>query len=87
MNAAFNPLNFNPRSPHGERLYQFANIVDADNISIHAPRTGSDVRHVGGGTIYAAISIHAPRTGSDQRPKKKDQKNLISIHAPRTGRD
>ena len=33
---------FNPRSPHGERLYQFANIVDADNISIHAPRTGSD---------------------------------------------
>ena len=34
--------NFNPRSPHGERL----NVKDAEvkslDISIHAPRTGSD---------------------------------------------
>ena len=79
-------VNFNPRSPHGERRcrhnceYCYArfqstlpargatrqpqanrHVVD---ISIHAPRTGSDaadadVRH------FAHISIHAPRTGSD----------------------
>ena len=35
-------LNFNPRSPHGERrkLLQLAN--GAIYISIHAPHTGSD---------------------------------------------
>ena len=35
--------DFNPRSPHGERLVQVGAYrhVKAD-ISIHAPRTGSD---------------------------------------------
>ena len=60
---------------------------DFVQISIHAPRTGSDhlpIRSV----PLAGISIHAPRTGSDttdgdaQAPPRK-----ISIHAPRTGSD
>ena len=35
-------------------------------ISIHAPRTGSDIatRTLG---VFLPISIHAPRTGSDRR--------------------
>ena len=57
------------------------------DISIHAPRTGSDARpdQCHG---HAAISIHAPRTGSD--PKATTWSFLfspISIHAPRTGSD
>ena len=36
-------LDFNPRSPHGERpLISVLNILHAGAISIHAPRTGSD---------------------------------------------
>ena len=35
------------------------------SISIHAPRTGSDLKSVCYGRIYY-ISIHAPRTGSDR---------------------
>ena len=34
--------HFNPRSPHGERLDASRSFVIGRNISIHAPRTGSD---------------------------------------------
>ena len=34
--------HFNPRSPHGERLYPIGGEGAKVNISIHAPRTGSD---------------------------------------------
>ena len=37
------PVNFNPRSPHGERLFRFRRERRRRVISIHAPRTGSDV--------------------------------------------
>ena len=56
-------------------------------ISIHAPRTGSDVVNDYGRSIPHAISIHAPRTGSDARFQIKTGLILISIHAPRTGSD
>ena len=38
--------NFNPRSPHGERLDGNAEIQVNDIISIHAPHTGSDVNNL-----------------------------------------
>ena len=56
------------------------------NISIHAPRVGSDFpfaslkRHVG-------ISIHAPRVGSDALSMSLHVAEIISIHAPRVGSD
>ena len=34
--------DFNPRSPHGERLCRTHDIQSSIHISIHAPRTGSD---------------------------------------------
>ena len=34
---------FNPRSPHGERPPRFSSASALISISIHAPRTGSDV--------------------------------------------
>ena len=59
--------NFNPRSPHGERQAVTIEMRKHGHISIHAPRTGSDV---GKEELYHRlknISIHAPRTGSDER--------------------
>ena len=56
--------DFNPRSPHGERPGDDGKQIAVVDISIHAPRTGSDSRSC----VPAAtcsISIHAPRTGSD----------------------
>ena len=57
--------DFNPRSPHGERQ-RFAVFKERQNeISTHAPRTGSDTITLltNSGNI---ISTHAPRTGSDK---------------------
>ena len=101
--------DFNPRSPHGERLANDGTIAtatafqstlpargatEANNyhvlgvrISIHAPRTGSDINifHI---ASQLKISIHAPRTGSDSEASRYNGKlPMISIHAPRTGSD
>ena len=56
-------------------------------ISIHAPRTGSDPQ--GRRPRWSAhhISIHAPRTGSDYTALLPPSSQWISIHAPRTGSD
>ena len=37
-------FDFNPRSPHGERLFACRHPFFGYAISIHAPRTGSDAR-------------------------------------------
>ena len=58
-----------------------------ERISIHAPRTGSDVRRKDGVTYDNLISIHAPRTGSDIVSRVLQIIVTISIHAPRTGSD
>ena len=58
-------MYFNPRSPHGERQFVKGATVRAMFISIHAPRTGSDVVLATNLRNLKFISIHAPRTGSD----------------------
>ena len=79
--------DFNPRSPHGERLALCCDLRHNKKISIHAPRTGSDRVDVGA-LANPAISIHAPRTGSDVALRQQPCDRLrISIHAPRTGSD
>ena len=57
-------MNFNPRSPHGERRRAVRHLAVAAAISIHAPHTGSD-GHEPAAEPCGSISIHAPRTGSD----------------------
>ena len=57
--------DFNPRSPHGERLRYPAHVHDLTGISTHAPRTGSDGAPKALPDAGAGISTHAPRTGSD----------------------
>ena len=55
-------------------------------ISIHAPRTGSDITPCTR-IVQSTISIHAPRTGSDGWVEDMYAYGRISIHAPRTGSD
>ena len=58
-------------------------VVD---ISIHAPREGSDkANHRAKRGIH--ISIHAPREGSDPLGPDGQVADHISIHAPREGSD
>ena len=80
--------DFNPRSPHGERRSVGAEVGWLVDISIHAPRTGSDSRRM----IFRRSSCvfqstlparGATRAADDQRVATVG----ISIHAPRTGSD
>ena len=57
--------DFNPRSPCGERLAAMPAPPPTREISIHAPRVGSDDRRADQGHCRPGISIHAPRVGSD----------------------
>ena len=58
----------------------------ATNISIHAPREGSDDNPFTFSTDIV-ISIHAPREGSDIPSCLVKVHQRISIHAPREGSD
>ena len=85
--VAYREKDFNPRSPHGERQSEIVRLIAWLQISIHAPRTGSDSIVLMCGTD-GRISIHAPRTGSDSFILEDATADiLISIHAPRTGSD
>ena len=66
--------DFNPRSPHGERpeVRAPASFI-SDEISTHAPRTGSDPAETPTNYIMR-ISTHAPRTGSDGAGRKGGQR-------------
>ena len=57
--------NFNPRSPWGERQFWSGFGLTAYEISIHAPRGGSDLTEAAPEVRPEPISIHAPRGGSD----------------------
>ena len=78
---------FNPRSPHGERHCGVIVRRLRLGISIHAPRTGSDVN---GFNTEAHSLYFNPRSPHGER---HPQTSLcmggwkISIHAPRTGSD
>ena len=60
---------------------------DGPEISIHAPREGSDRGGGGGSQRPVQISIHAPREGSDLVRSTRRRVGIISIHAPREGSD
>ena len=85
--AAVHPQHFYPRSPRGERLGKIHCSPSARQISIHAPREGSDVgrrrrrRHVG--HFYP----RSPRGERHLQPVCPDGALPISIHAPREGSD
>ena len=79
--------HFNPRSPHGERPRCLLHGHRARAISIHAPRTGSDVPAA---VILADIRLFQstlPARGATSARNQRTPTGAISIHAPRTGSD
>ena len=62
--------------------------MEQNQISIHAPREGSDLLTEHNNISVETISIHAPREGSDREMAMDYRtRNPISIHAPREGSD
>ena len=80
-------IDFNPRSPRGERRISFYPTYEGHHISIHAPREGSDGLQAG--------SIGQSRNFNPRSPRGERHIDLnlrcddlhISIHAPREGSD
>ena len=63
-------------------------MLQAAEISIHAPREGSDEKvPCQDAAPDMTISIHAPREGSDLEDAVGVVGLAISIHAPREGSD
>ena len=80
-------MDFNPRSPQGERRYAHAKCFHAHNISIHAPRRGSDIGL--GGIEIDGIEFQStlPAGGATRSQWLFEALPEISIHAPRRGSD
>ena len=79
---------FNPRSPCGERPALGCAGASVHDISIHAPRVGSDAT-MGGNAARAGRHFN-PRSPCGERLIKLYQRLgrwKISIHAPRVGSD
>ena len=79
-------INFNPRSPDGERQVGDAAALFEDAFQSTLPGWGATSGYAGG-CRSRRISIHAPRMGSDCPMIPKTGNVLISIHAPRMGND
>ena len=78
---------FNPRAPCGARRKLSGRRNSSEEISIHAPRVGRDLR---GGRGSSPSNYFNPRAPCGARlgifPVLASA-NMISIHAPRVGRD
>ncbi len=55
---------FNPRSPHGERPNLLQYSPEIERISIHAPRTGSDVLRGRHGSVIISFQSTLPARGA-----------------------
>ena len=78
-------LDFNPRSPHGERQPDERCNPSKHGISIHAPRTGSD--RFRDSNFQIPFQSTLPARGATQVLIVSIRNMGISIHAPRTGSD
>ena len=56
-------------------------------ISIHAPRTGSDINGLNAAFNQCAFQSTLPARGATGAERLSNQTGRISIHAPRTGSD
>ncbi len=79
--------DFNPRSPHGERRSVGAEVGWLVDISIHAPRTGSDSRRMIFRRSSCVFQSTLPARGATWDVTERLPITPISIHAPRTGSD
>ena len=79
--------NFYPRSPRGERQGIDNGFRGAGNISIHAPREGSDPPKVYHLPHPCRFLSTLPARGATIHPAGPAPDQEISIHAPREGSD
>ena len=79
--------HFNPRSPHGERQRKPPAAHQPPEISIHAPRTGSDKPVPGRKKDKNGFQSTLPARGATCAVDQPHAGDGISIHAPRTGSD
>ena len=79
-------LNFNPRSPCGERLELTARYIPVMRFQSTLPLRGATCSccHA---SWHLQISIHAPLAGSDDWDMRTGDSFSISIHAPLAGSD
>ena len=80
--------HFDPRSPRGERRAAPVIIPPTEEISIHAPREGSDRGWPRPG--WSPAQNFYPRSPRGERQvglSRAEVANIISIHAPREGSD
>ena len=79
--------DFNPRSPHGERRERVDVANVPNQISIHAPRTGSDARHAQEDTMpekhFNPRSPHGERPHSSSAVASRRHFNPRSPHGER----
>ena len=80
-------VDFNPRSPHGERRQPFQKPPMHQRISIHAPRTGSDALDTKQLLTLGQFQSTLPARGATFVLYSLLPCCFISIHAPRTGSD
>ena len=81
-------LNFNPRSPRGERRFTSFSFDCALVISIHAPREGSDSTAGTSVCVMVPFQSTLPARGATiEFPLPPWVPLKISIHAPREGSD
>ena len=66
--CVFHLVNFNPRSPHGERRVYASNVATRNDFNPRSPH-GERQLLVNASKSGVHISIHAPRTGSDKFPR------------------
>ena len=83
----YSHYNFNPRSPHGERPIPVWHKSRGKDISIHAPRTGSDAAARSTFAQSRAFQSTLPARGATHHKRFRQVAKNISIHAPRTGSD
>ena len=82
----FVAVNFNPRSPHGERRHYRRAEGNSKSISIHAPRTGSDRKANGNVTdlpYFNPRSPHGERRRQYQLLSERAYFNPRSPHGER----
>ena len=80
-------INFNPRSPYGERLSRTVFWRQYQRISIHAPLTGSDLKTAVTSQFTSLFQSTLPLRGATKEVSTQDVAVTISIHAPLTGSD
>ena len=80
-------MDFNPRSPRGERQYSESLYLQKFSISIHAPREGSDFFKKCWGVNMIDFNPRSPRGERHAQALAAPRQPDISIHAPREGSD